>query len=132
MDRRRPPPRSLAPADRDPPATAWYLGMLLIAVGRIDLDDELGISSANGPGRSGNQVQVVIYPKRVKPYESFGPFLPWDGRVLQKILPGLFTLSINAVPLGLNCAKIFPKYTRTRGPIWNKKTLCVGFHASLD
>src|SRR6516165_282476 len=104
----------------------------LIAVGRIDLDDELRIRSANGPGRSGNQVQVVIYPKRVKPYESFGPLLPWDGRVLQKILPGLFTLSINAVPLGLDCAKIFPKNTRTRGPFLSKKTFCVGFHTSLD
>src|SRR5262249_45250233 len=62
-------------ADRDPQQRPGIWECRLIAVGRVDLDDELRIRSVNGPRRSGNQVQVVIYPKRVKPYESFGPLL---------------------------------------------------------
>jgi hypothetical protein len=43
----------------------------LFTAGRLYLNDELGICFVSSPGRSGNQIQVVIDPKRVKPHVSF-------------------------------------------------------------
>ena len=45
----------------------------LFTAGRLYLDDELRLRFVSGPGRSGNQIHVVIDPKRVKPYVSLNP-----------------------------------------------------------
>jgi hypothetical protein len=45
----------------------------LFTAGRLYLDDELRLRFVSGPGRSGNQIHLVIDPKRVKPYVSLNP-----------------------------------------------------------
>ena len=54
------------------PKLRHNLGSLFTA-GRLYLDDELRLRFVSGPGRSGNQIHVVIDPKRVKPYVSLNP-----------------------------------------------------------
>ena len=54
------------------PKLRHNLGSLFTA-GRLYLDDELWLRFVSGPGRSGNQIHVVIDPKRVKPYVSLNP-----------------------------------------------------------
>jgi hypothetical protein len=60
-------------ADREPIRRLHHNLRSLFTAGRLYLDDELRLRFVSGPGRSGNQIHVVIDPKRVKPYVSLNP-----------------------------------------------------------